>query len=293
MDNTRINQAGFTLLEITIVVVIVSILLGFTVALIPKQQELRRYKEADREMDKIIDTLIGFAQVNGRLPCPASIASAGVEDTILLDPTNCNNYGGFVPVNTLGFEGRLNTQTLLLDPWGNPYRYYISSSDANDDGNADFTFGGQMQEIGLGDVWDISSDPDNPALGSDNYIDLDGQFVICDAASPTVDICAGGASEVFGNAFGAKGPYAGAIVVLLSTGKNGNQTPTGDELENRGSTDAGAGQYFLKNNSTVLGVRETTFVRRTTGFADDFDDIVKWISPSALFSKMIEADQLP
>ena len=103
-ENTRINQAGFTLLEITIVVVIVSILLGFTVALIPKQQELRRYKEADREMDKIIDTLIGFAQVNGRLPCPASIASAGVEDLIVLDlpNTNCNNYGGFVPVNTLG-----------------------------------------------------------------------------------------------------------------------------------------------------------------------------------------------
>jgi hypothetical protein len=52
------------------------------------------------------------------------------------------------------------------------------------------------------------------------------------------------------------------------------------------------GQYFLKKEGDV-GVRETTFVKRTTGFADDFDDIVKWISPSVLFSKMIEADQLP
>ncbi|RLA10533.1 MAG: hypothetical protein DRQ59_11725, partial [Gammaproteobacteria bacterium] len=64
-----------------------------------------------------------------------------------------------------------------------------------------------------------------------------------------------------------------------------------DELENMGATVVG--QYFLKNNSTVLGTRETTFVKRTTGFSDNFDDIVKWISPSALFSKMIEADQLP
>jgi len=293
MDLSTRQHKGFTLLEVTIVVLIVSILLGFTVAIIPKQQELRRYNEADREMDKIIDTIIGFAQVNGRLPCPASIASAGVEDVILLDlpNTNCNNHGGFVPVNTLGFEGRLNSATLLLDPWNNPYRYYISSSDANDDGDGDFTDGGQMQEIGLGDVWNISDDPDNPVTGTDGYLDLDGQFVICDAASATVDLCTGGANEVFGNAFGAKGPYAGAIVVLLSTGKNGLETPVGDELENRGTT--AAGQYFLKNNSTVLGVRETTFVQRTTGFADDFDDIVKWISPSVLFSKMIEADQLP
>ena len=36
---------------------------------------------------------------------------------------------------------------------------------------------------------------------------------------------------------------------------------------------------------------ETTFVKK--GFADDYDDIVKWVSPSVLFSKMIEAGQLP
>jgi prepilin-type N-terminal cleavage/methylation domain-containing protein len=294
MDNSRINQTGFTLLEVTIVVLIISILLGFTVAIIPKQQELRRYKAADREMDKIIDTLIGFAQVNGRLPCPASIVSAGVEEFTVIFPTHCNNFGGFVPVNTLGIQGRLNAATLLLDPWGNPYRYYVSSSNVNSgapDLNADFTVAGQMQEIGLVDEYDAVSDPDDPVFGTaDGYIDLDGQFVICDAASTTVDICAGGANEVFGNAPTTKGPYAGAIVVLLSTGKNGNQTPIGDELENRGSIVVG--QYFLKKEGDV-GVRETTFVKRTTGFDDDFDDIVKWISPSVLFSKMIEADQLP
>ena len=287
-------QTGFTLIEIAIVVLILSILMGTAVTLIPKQQEISRYKKADREMDKIIDTIIGFAQVNGRLPCPANFDSVGVEN---FTGTNCTRFGGFVPVSTLGINGRLNPATLLLDPWGNPYRYYVSSTNSDEDPGgtpnwtADFTFAGQMQEIGLGDNWDWS-DPDNSAPGSDGIIDLDGQFVICDTtASAAVSICDVSASTVFGNPVGVKGPYRGAIVVLLSLGKNGNQTPTGDELENRGSTPAG--QYFLKNSSTVLGVRETTFVKRTTGFADDFDDIVKWISPSALFSKMIEADQLP
>jgi len=48
-------------------------------------------------------------------------------------------------------------------------------------------------------------------------------------------------------------------------------------------------EYFLKD----WAANETTFVKRPTGYADDFDDIVKWVSPGVLFSKMIEAGQLP
>jgi hypothetical protein len=47
--------------------------------------------------------------------------------------------------------------------------------------------------------------------------------------------------------------------------------------------------YVLKN---VAG-NETTFVRRRSGLAEDFDDVVRWVSPSILFSRMIQADQLP
>jgi prepilin-type N-terminal cleavage/methylation domain-containing protein len=287
-------QTGFTLLETAIVVVIVSFLLGFTVALIPRQQELRQYREADREMDKILDAIIGFAQVNGRLPCPSPAASAGVSSGG--GDSACTRASGFVPWDTLGIQGHINRDSLLADPWGNPYRYYVPNNDANGDGDADFTFAGQMKEIGLGDRWDVASDPDIPVVGTDDYIDLDGQFVICDAASTTNDICAGGANEVFGNAPTTKGPYQGAVVVLLSVGKNGARLPditdNADEYENMGST-LNSGGYYTKNFTDVLGARRTTFVKRPTGFADDFDDIVKWIPPSILFSKMIEADQLP
>jgi len=286
--NTRINQSGFTLLEVTIVVLIVSILLGFTVALIPKQQELKRYKEADREMDKILDAIVGFAQIYGRLPCPSAAASAGVSAGG--GNIDCVTFGGFVPSSTLGFNGRLNTDGLLSDPWGNPYRYYVSSGDVGGLAGGDFVMNGDMQQVGLVDVLDL---PNND-LSGDGYIDLDGRYLICDAAgSDTSDLCTG-ANTVFGNPDPFGIPYAGAIVVLQSLGKNGNDiaagntgAPVGDELENRGDTLTDG--YRLKN---VAG-GETTFVRRTTGFADDFDDIVRWISPSTLFSKMIEADQLP
>jgi hypothetical protein len=289
MQNSKINQTGFSLAELAIVLFIVAVLVGTTLAISSVQQELRQYKEADREMDKILDKIIGFAQINGRLPCPSTVAAAGVSGGG--GDSACTTVSGFVPWVTLGVQGSLTGESLLADPWGNPYRYYVSNSDADGGGvnDSDFVINGEMREIGLGDKWNLT-DPENPVEGADGIRDLDGQFVICDAAATTFDICDGGAVEVFGNAPTTKGPYAGAIVVLLSTGKNGNQTPAGDELENMGSTPAG--QYFLKLDG-ALGTRETTFVKRTTGFADDFDDIVKWIAPTTLFTKMIEAGQLP
>jgi prepilin-type N-terminal cleavage/methylation domain-containing protein len=278
------RQTGFTLIEIAIVVMIVSILLGYAVALLPKQRELRQYQQADREMDKIIDTIIGFAQVNGRLPCPSLAASAGIAaggGTV-----DCTSFAGFVPSVTLGVQGRLDDGNLLSDPWGNPYRYYVSDADADGGGDSDFVINGQMQEIGLVDIVDIP----NGDLSSDGYIDLDGQYVICSVqslADATDDICANPADEVFGNAPITGGPYAGAPFVLISLGINGDDTPAAntDELENKGSTNLGG--YMIK------AAGETTFVKRPTGLADDFDDIVKWVSPNVLFGKMIEAYQLP
>ena len=286
-------QSGFTLIEIAIVLLIVSILLGYTVALFPKQQELKRYQAVEREMDNVIAAIVGFAQVNGRLPCPAIPNSAGIEDGG--GNVDCNNFGGFVPVNTLGFSGKLNEDSLLLDPWGNPYRYYVSDSDADGGGvdDSDFVINGEMRAVGLVDI--IPGPPDG-------YIDLDGQYVICDVGDATLNqVCDAPAVEVFGNALGAGGPYAGAPFVLISHGKNWNEAAAaGDELVNMGSTLTTAfvppipngpaqSPYFLKDESAG----ETTFVKRLTGFADDFDDVVKWVSPNILFSKMIEAGQLP
>jgi len=264
MQQNQYQQQGFTLVEIAIVLLIVTMLLGYTVALFPKQQELKQYREAEREMDEIIASIIGFAQVNGRLPCPAIPNTAGIEDGG--GNIDCNNFGGFVPVNTLGFSGRLNADSLLMDPWGNPYRYYVSDSDADNGGvdDSDFVINREMREIGIVDIVDIH----NADLSSDDRIDLDGPYLICDGAGTTTDDLCTGAALVFGrpdDALGTPYAYAGAPFVLLSQGKNWNEGDiAGDELENRGANET-----------------------------DDFDDIVKWVSPNILFSKMIEADQLP
>ncbi len=288
MSTTAPSESGFTLVEIAIVLLIVGVLVGYTAALLPKQQELKKYRAVEQEMDQIIAAIVGFAQVNGRLPCPAIPNTAGDEDGG--GGGDCNNYGGFVPVNTLGLTGRTNADSLMLDPWGNPYRYYVSNSDFNAAGGDDFVNSTEMRTVGLVDP------------NTDGYTDLDGIYLICDDNGTSTDDQCTGAVEVFGT-YSAGPPvvYGGAPFVLLSQGKNWNDAAAaGDELENIGANltnDAtlamGLGpsgnQYLLKD---VAG-GETTFVRRTTGFADDFDDVVKWGSPNLLFSKMIEAGQLP
>lgn len=310
MSMKRNRQSGFTLIEISIVLLIVTIMLGYTVALFPKQQELKQYRAVDQETDKIIEAIIGFAQVNGRLPCPAIPNSLGTE--AVGGVAGCNYFGGFVPTATLGIGGRLNGDSLLIDPWGNPYRYYVSSGDVGGVAGSDFIMAGDMRTVGLVDIVDIP----NADLSSDTYIDLDGQYIICDAAGFSADDLCDGANIVFGNPSGSGGPYAGAPFVLVSHGKDWNQAAAvGDQLANMGNTLSTALNppmpngptgvpYLLKNleitESDPVGnpgvfdaFGETTFVKRTTGLADDFDDIVKWASPNLLFSKMIEADQLP
>ena len=285
MKKITFKQSGFTLIEVAIVLLIVAILLGYTVALFPRQQDLKKYRAVEVEMDRVIEAIIGFAQVNGRLPCPAVPNSGGDEDGG--GAVDCNNYGGFVPVNTLGLTGKLNQDTLLLDPWGNPYRYYVTNNDFNGIGGSDFVRNGEMRAVGLVDS------------NADNYIDLDGRYLICDDNGTTIDDECTGANEVFGNASGT-GQYAGAPFVLLSQGRNWNEgAAVNDELENIGgdlsNTDLGiangpsGNEYLLKD----VAAGETTFVRRPSGFADDFDDVVRWVSPNILYSKMIEAGQLP
>jgi hypothetical protein len=203
----------------------------------------------------------------------------------------CTTYAGFVPVNTLGLNGRFNVDSLLVDPWENPYRYYVTAVDFNVGGSgSDFTSPGEMRAVGLVDT-------DN-----DGYIDLDGRYLICDSASTTAtDSQCTGANTVFGQFLDGGGApaddrYAGAPFVLLSMGKNWTETTAGDELENSGTTATSVtgvpsgNSYLLKD---VVAGGETTFVRRLDGMADDFDDVVRWVSPSLLFSRMIQADQLP
>jgi prepilin-type N-terminal cleavage/methylation domain-containing protein len=122
-------QPGFTLVELTIVMLIVSILLAGVLMPLSIQMELRRYADTKKTMDLINEALIGFVLANGRLPCPAdptladSAGTAGVERAG--GCTTAATQVGVIPWVTLNVPE--------TDEWGGRFKYRVTLqfADAN------------------------------------------------------------------------------------------------------------------------------------------------------------------
>ncbi|OGS96799.1 MAG: prepilin-type N-terminal cleavage/methylation domain-containing protein [Gallionellales bacterium RBG_16_56_9] len=114
------RPGGFSLVEMAIVLLIVALLLGGLLPTLSSQIEQQRRGEARKQMDEIVQTLLGYAasQQPPRLPCPANpaiatgSANAGIAD--------CTITSGVVPWVTLG--------TSETDAWGRRFSYSVSST---------------------------------------------------------------------------------------------------------------------------------------------------------------------
>ena len=125
----RLAQTGFSLLEMAVVMIIISLLLGGLLASLGSTREINQRTDAENQINEIIEALYGYAQATGRLPCPATAASNGAEAP--LGGGNCTQEHGFVPSVTLGLSGSVNADGLLMDPWLSPYRYSVTTSNGN------------------------------------------------------------------------------------------------------------------------------------------------------------------
>jgi prepilin-type N-terminal cleavage/methylation domain-containing protein len=255
-------QFGFTLVEIAIVLLIVTILLGYTVAMFPVQQELKQYRGVQAEMNSVIEHLIAFAQVNGRLPCPDTSTDSdtsgntidGEEDRVGIN--DCEAYFGFLPARTIGMSGKYNAAGMLVDPWGSGYRYAVSDIDASGDGDFDLVTANGIRDEGIANVEpDLFICDDSAVIGND------------------IDCTVSGADS--GEVVGADGAVA---VVIISLGKD-FEIPATSNIQAENIDDIDNGRL---DKVYIFSPRR-----------DDYDDVVKWISTNLLFSKMIEADQLP
>ena len=95
------------------------------------QRDNAKLRDAREQIMSVQSVIEGFALVNGYIPCPATPASNGTASPA---GGTCAAQHGFVPATTLDLNGQRNADNLLLDPWGSPLRYSVSSSDANTDG---------------------------------------------------------------------------------------------------------------------------------------------------------------
>ena len=268
-------QAGFTLVELTMVLVIVALLLGGVMAMVSAQTEQRKWNDTQTQLEAARDTLLGYAIANGRLPCPANSNSAGAEVRVAATGV-CGTVGneqdyyggvasgvtyGLLPAVTLGYQP-VDSQGFALDAWSNRIRYAVSraTTPATGTPSANFTNAATLKANGVSV--------------------LPNDLVVC--ASST-GILPGNAPPSCGATTNSVTSQNTVVAVLYSPGKNGKDSITlgADEAanENRSAT-----------NDAVF-ISHTPAPSAATG--GEFDDQVLWLSVGTLYSKLVAAQVLP
>lgn len=157
------RQAGFTLVEIAMVIVVLglllTVLLGISASLISQQ----RIQTTRTRLASIDTALALFVSVNKRLPCPAdgrlSAAAGGAENATTGPPRTCNGnqQHGVVPWGALGL-----TASDVEDGWGSRFTYRAGPSLVLDNG-MDFTScdpaGGNVTTINTSPPWCMTAGP--------------------------------------------------------------------------------------------------------------------------------------
>ena len=114
------RAAGFTLIELAIVLFILTLMLaGFLVPL-ATQVDQRNISDTQKTLEDIKEALVGFATANGRLPRPAVSATNGTERGACVTEANCS---GFIPWTALGVS--------KLDAWGKIFHYSVTPAFAD------------------------------------------------------------------------------------------------------------------------------------------------------------------
>ena len=126
MNTMKNKMLGFTLVEMAIVLVIFGLVLSALLLPLSAQRSQAAQAQTVNTLDNAKQALLGFAQANGRLPCPATGAT-GVESP----PVGgvCNPQVGFFPAFTLGLQPT-DPDGFVVDAWNNRIGYAITNSNA-------------------------------------------------------------------------------------------------------------------------------------------------------------------
>jgi prepilin-type N-terminal cleavage/methylation domain-containing protein len=134
--STAVRRAGFTIIELAVTLAIVAVLsVGILVPFVTQVTQ-RKIADTERSLEQARETLMGFAVATGRLPCPATAASGGVEAFASggsVADGACASFDGFLPAVTLGFTP-IDSAGFGIDSWGTAQsriRYSVSNQIGN------------------------------------------------------------------------------------------------------------------------------------------------------------------
>ena len=217
----KFKHQGFSLVELAIVLVILGLVLTALLLPLTAQREQANRSNTIDTLETAKQALLGFAQVNGRLPCPATISSHGLEDPLPATGT-CSSSAGFLPAASLGIQP-VDIKGFAKDAYNNAIKYAITT--ANSAGGAaspDFTTPSEISNIGIASL------------------------------SPDIVVCADSTAT---NCSPSNFLINNAVAVIFSTGANFNQTIGIDETANL----VGTAKFYSRSPTASASIPSNEF----------------------------------
>lgn len=247
-------QSGFTIIEHAVSLSIIALLLGSIMVPLQTQIENRKVDETKRILEVAQEMLLGYAAANGYFPCPATASSSGQEPPGSDHTTGaCPVWHGFLPAALLGFRPT-DAQGFALDAWDRLENRIRYSVSAS-------AIGGIQQALTR--VNGMRTAP-----------------IATFAAAPLLHVCQSGNGITPDDCGSAVTLASNAAIVVWSVGAN--------------AATGGKSVHEAQNPNPNGGNADRVFVSRSVSnvAGHEFDDLLTWMSATALLSRLVAMGQL-
>ena len=255
------RQAGFTLIEMAVVVFLIGLLATMGISALKAQLASAAISATKKKQDTIKDALIAYLGKNRRLPCPAT-DNSGREGTAgvrlnQISP-NCPTYFGIVPYVDLGLP-----KSAALDGWENFFSYAVSQQ------------------------WTATLlTTTAPTAGGSTTNNAVNAFNVGNTGALTIN------DRIPTSPYTTTPTSTNTVIVVISHGKNGSGAYTVKGTWNASAT---AGTDESANDPTPASWSDphTTFFQReytevNVPIYGAFDDVVTLLTPNDLLTPLIK-----
>jgi prepilin-type N-terminal cleavage/methylation domain-containing protein len=198
----KFNSLGYSLVELSIVLVIIGILGFFSIKFISQIGNQTLNQQFKNDLERANQAISGFVFSNHRLPCP-DISGNGQEEC------GVSNKQGFLPVQTLGIESSIQKKR------GGSIRYGVYR-------NSDTTAKNDKDLAVLKDRYEPLLPPQSPSLPTTPEVSAQSNGLDFCLALKTASLASTTASEVNVGGNGINVAYAIADSGTIDADNNGN-----------------------------------------------------------------------